>query len=99
MPPPCPDWPRNWSQIGNIRPSIWEVISDQGRGSGRRTLLRAAVTIGLFAVVVLAVDQFVPGAGHRLAEAAPGWLVVALGLELVACSAYVLLFDAVFSRM
>jgi uncharacterized membrane protein YbhN (UPF0104 family) len=57
-----------------------------------------ALTVALFALVVFAVDQLVPGAGHRLERASPGWLAVALGLELVACAGYVLLFQAVFSR-
>jgi uncharacterized membrane protein YbhN (UPF0104 family) len=56
------------------------------------------LTIALFAVVVFAVDQLVPGAGHRLARASPSWLAAALGLELLACAGYVLLFQTVFSR-
>jgi uncharacterized protein (TIRG00374 family) len=52
----------------------------------------------LFAAVVFAVDQFVPGAGHRLAQARPAWLAASAGLELLALAAYVLLFHAVFAR-
>ncbi len=47
---------------------------------------------------MFAVEQFVPGAGHRLAQARPVWLAVSLGLELLALGSYVLLFHAVFSR-
>src|SRR5437763_1384280 len=72
--------------------------SDQNGRSGRRTLVRVALTVALFGVVVFAVDQLVPGARHRLARASPGWLGVAAGLELLACAGYVLLFQAVFSR-
>jgi uncharacterized membrane protein YbhN (UPF0104 family) len=71
---------------------------DQNGHSRRQTLVRVALTVGLFGVVVFAVDQLVPGAGHRLARASPGWLVVAAGLELLACAGYVLLFQTVFSR-
>ena len=60
--------------------------------------MRVGLTVALFAVVVFAVDELVPGAGHRLARARPGWLAAALGLELVACGGYVLLFQTVFSR-
>jgi uncharacterized membrane protein YbhN (UPF0104 family) len=74
------------------------MASDQNGHPGRRTAVRAILTIVLFAAVVFAVDQLVPGAGHRLAKASPGWLVAALGLELLACSSYVLLFQTVFSR-
>jgi uncharacterized membrane protein YbhN (UPF0104 family) len=66
--------------------------------SVRRTLVRGAATVALFAIVLFAVDQFVPGAGHRLAHANLGWLAVALSFELIACAAYALLFQAVFSR-
>jgi uncharacterized membrane protein YbhN (UPF0104 family) len=72
--------------------------SDQNVRSWRRTAVRLVLTVALFGVVVFAIDQLVPGAGHRLSKASPGWLVVALGLELLACSAYVLLFQTVFSR-
>lgn len=60
--------------------------------------MQVVLTLALFALVVFAVDQLVPGAGHRLAHASASWLVLALGLELLACAAYVLLFQAVFSR-
>jgi uncharacterized membrane protein YbhN (UPF0104 family) len=66
--------------------------------SVRRTLVQVALTIALLAVVLFAVDQLVPGAGHRLADAEPAWLAGIVGLELLACSAYVVLFQAVFSR-
>jgi uncharacterized membrane protein YbhN (UPF0104 family) len=74
------------------------VISDQHLRAGRRALVRVALTVALFGVVVFAVDQLVPGAAHRLAHASLAWLAVALALELAACLGYVLLFQAVFSR-
>lgn len=64
----------------------------------RRTLLRLALGVGLLGVVVVAVDQLVPGAGRRLGDADPGWLAVALVLEVLACLSYGVLFEAVFSR-
>jgi putative heme transporter len=79
--------------------SIYGVISDRTPCSGRGTLARVLITVALFGVVAFAVDQFVPGAGHRLAHAGAGWLAAALGLELLACAAYALLFQAVFSRV
>jgi uncharacterized protein (TIRG00374 family) len=60
--------------------------------------LRIAIALALFAAVVFTVDQFVPGAGRRLAHARPAWLIAALGLELLALAAYAVLFDAVFAR-
>jgi uncharacterized membrane protein YbhN (UPF0104 family) len=69
-----------------------------GLRSKRRALVRAALAIGLFAAVVVAVDQLVPGAGHRISHADPWWLLAAVMLELVACMSYVVLFEVVFSR-
>jgi uncharacterized membrane protein YbhN (UPF0104 family) len=66
--------------------------------SVRRALSRSALTVGLFAIVLFAVDRFVPGARHRLAHASLGWLVVAFVFELIACAAYVVLFQVVMSR-
>ena len=74
------------------------MASDRDGRSWRLTLVRVTLTVALFAVVVFAVDQLVPGSRHRLARASPGWLAVALGLELLACGGYVLLFQTVFSR-
>jgi uncharacterized membrane protein YbhN (UPF0104 family) len=60
--------------------------------------VRAAIMVALFAAVVFAVDRFVPGAASRIEHASPGWLLLALCLELFACMSYVALFQAVFSR-
>lgn len=64
----------------------------------RRTLVRAALAVGLFVVLVVALDQLVPGAGQRLSHADPWLLVASLSLEILACSSYAVLFQAVFSR-
>jgi uncharacterized membrane protein YbhN (UPF0104 family) len=52
----------------------------------------------LSGAVVLAVEQFVPGAGHRLSQASSQWLAGALALDLAGCASYVLLFHTVFDR-
>jgi uncharacterized protein (TIRG00374 family) len=56
------------------------------------------IAVVLFAAVVLLLGQLVPGAGKRLADADPAWLVLAVGLELLACGGYAALFHAVFAR-
>jgi uncharacterized membrane protein YbhN (UPF0104 family) len=63
-----------------------------------RGSLRVLLALALFAAVVFAVEQFVPGAGHRLARASAGWLAASVGLEILALASYVLLFHAVFAR-
>lgn len=69
-------------------------------GSVRLTagVLRAGLALALFAGVAFAVEQFVPGAGDRIAHARPGWLAAAVGVELLALGSYGLLFHAVFDR-
>ena len=66
--------------------------------SARSLALRAVLVAALFAGVVLLLGGLVPGAGRRLSEAEPAWLVLAVGLELVACAGYSVLVHAVFAR-
>ena len=76
-----------------------EVGGGSGKGLRRLTRpLQVAFALALFAAVVFVVDQFVPGAGHRLAQARPAWLTASLGLELIALGSYAVLFHAVFAR-
>jgi len=64
----------------------------------RRLRRRALQVIALLAVVGL-IAWLAPGLGEvrdRLTEAQPGWLAIAIGLELLSCLAYVLMFKPVF---
>lgn len=56
------------------------------------------LVVALFAAVVLLLGGLVPGAWERLSNAEPGWLALAVGLELCACAGYTALFHAVFAR-
>ena len=65
---------------------------------GRRLRRRALQVAALLGVIAL-VAWFAPGLGEvrdRLSEARPGWLAVAVGLELLSCLSYVLMFKPVF---
>ena len=67
---------------------------------GRRLALRIALAAGLLAAATFAVSAL-PGLGDvraRLADAAPGWLVVAMALEIASCLACVVAFRGVFCR-
>jgi uncharacterized membrane protein YbhN (UPF0104 family) len=66
--------------------------------TARSLALRALIVAALFAAVVVLLGALVPGARHRLAEADPAWLALAVLLEVSACVAYALLFHAVFAR-
>ena len=65
---------------------------------GRRLRRRALQVAAVFAVVGL-VAWLAPGLGdvrERLSDAQPIWLVIAVGLELLSCLSYVLMFKPVF---
>lgn len=66
----------------------------------RRLARRALQVVGLLAVLVL-VLLLAPGldaVSHELANASPGWIAVAVGLELLSCLSYVALFRPVFCQ-
>jgi uncharacterized membrane protein YbhN (UPF0104 family) len=66
----------------------------------RRLALRVALAAAVVGAAALAVSSL-PGLGDvraRLAEASPGWLVLALALEIASCLACVVVFRGVFCR-
>jgi uncharacterized membrane protein YbhN (UPF0104 family) len=52
----------------------------------------------LLGAVALVIAGLVPGSGTRLQHASAGWIAFAVVLELIACTAYALLFHGVFSH-
>ena len=69
-----------------------------GELDGARLRRRVLVVVGLLAIVGL-VAWLAPGLGavrDRLGEARPGWLVLAVALELLSCLSYVLMFRPIF---
>jgi uncharacterized membrane protein YbhN (UPF0104 family) len=66
----------------------------------RRLARQLGQVVGLLAILVL-VALLAPGLGevrHRLADAAAGWLVLAVLLEALSCGSYVLMFRPVFCQ-
>lgn len=62
-------------------------------------LRRRAIQVAVLLVVVGLIAWFAPGLGEvreRLEGAKPGWLVLAVGLELLSCLSYVLMFKPIF---
>jgi uncharacterized protein (TIRG00374 family) len=77
------------------------VTRDHETGGARRGAtgaLRVLFALALFGAVLFAVEQFVPGARHRLAQANVAWLAASVGMEAVALASYAVLFHAVFAR-
>jgi uncharacterized membrane protein YbhN (UPF0104 family) len=72
-------------------------------GLDDRTLRRRLIRLVAVLVLVGLVAAFAPGLGElrdRLRDAKPGWLALAVVLELLSCLSYVLMFRPVFcSRM
>jgi uncharacterized membrane protein YbhN (UPF0104 family) len=65
------------------------------------SLRRGLISLAIFAVVVVGLLVAVPGlhgVGSGVAHMRAGWLVVAIGCELVSCLGYVLAFLQVFVR-
>ncbi len=69
-----------------------------GELEGRRLRRRVLVVVGLLGVVGL-IALLAPGLGEvrdLLGEARPGWLALAVVLELLSCLSYVLMFRPIF---
>ncbi len=78
-------------------PSAAAAISAQSRAL-RNSLLSLAIFFALVVALLLAV----PGlrdAAHRIVHAKPGLVVGGIGLELLSCAGYVLLFSLVFGMI
>jgi uncharacterized membrane protein YbhN (UPF0104 family) len=62
-------------------------------------LRRRAIQVAVLLAVVGLIAWFAPGLGEvrdRLAAADPGWLALAVALELLSCLSYVLMFKPIF---
>jgi uncharacterized membrane protein YbhN (UPF0104 family) len=73
------------------------AISTQSRAL-RNSLISLAIFFALVAGLLLAVPSL-RDAAHRIAHATPGLVVGAIGLELLSCAGYVLLFSLVFGMI
>ena len=66
-----------------------------------RVLVRRALQVGALILVLVLIALLAPGLGevrHHLGEAKLGWIAVAVGLELLSCLSYVLMFRPIFCR-
>jgi uncharacterized protein (TIRG00374 family) len=66
-----------------------------------RRLVRRLLQVVALLVVIVLVALLAPGLGEvrdRLADASPGWLVVAVAFEALSCASYVFMFRPIFCR-
>jgi uncharacterized protein (TIRG00374 family) len=67
-----------------------------------RRLRNNLITLAVFFLLVIALLLAVPGlrsVAERITDAQPGWVALAIGLELLSCAGYVVLFGLVFARL
>ncbi|HLH14201.1 MAG TPA: hypothetical protein VKV16_05380, partial [Solirubrobacteraceae bacterium] len=70
--------------------------------SQSRRLRNSIVSLAIFFAIVVGLLLGVPSldsATDRIERASAGWVAAALGLELLSCLGYVVLFELVFGRL
>src|SRR3954468_2520273 len=67
------------------------------RVTPRSMVLRGLLVLVLFTALGFLAVQLVPDAGERLSKASPGWIAVAVALELVAIAGFAWCFAVTFS--
>jgi uncharacterized membrane protein YbhN (UPF0104 family) len=70
--------------------------------SQSRTLRNSLISLAVFFAIVVLLLLAVPGlqtAADRISDANPGWVLGGIGLELLSCASFMVLFDLVFGRI
>jgi uncharacterized membrane protein YbhN (UPF0104 family) len=79
--------------------------ADEQRGEAAaqtRSLRNSVIGLAVFFVLVAALLLGVPGlrsAADRISDANAGWVAGGIGLEILSCAGYVVLFDLVFGKL
>lgn len=101
---PLPDPPRRSAHQRRLRIGIAprhrdvSAMSAQPRRRARSLAAKMGLLAALLGAVVFVVAGLTPGSGGRLQNAAAGWIALGVLAELIACTAYALLFHGVFSH-
>lgn len=67
-----------------------------------RSLRNSLITLAVFFALVAALLLAVPGlrsVADRISDASVGWVAAAIGLELLSCAGYVILFELLFGKL
>ncbi|WP_249010328.1 lysylphosphatidylglycerol synthase transmembrane domain-containing protein [Conexibacter sp. DBS9H8] len=74
-------------------------VAEEARAT--RNLLHGLISLGVLVALVVGLLLAVPGlhrVGHDVAKIDGGWIVIAVGLELLSCVGYIVAFLQVFDR-
>jgi uncharacterized protein (TIRG00374 family) len=67
-----------------------------------RRLRNNLIALGVFFVLIIALLLAVPGlrsVAERITDANPGWMALAIVMEILSCAGYVVLFELVFGKL
>ncbi len=79
-----------------------EETTAQGLAAQSRRLRNSIISLAVFFAIVAGLLLAVPGlrsAGEKITDAQSGWVAVGMGLEVLSCISYVVLFGLVFGRL
>ncbi len=74
----------------------------RGLAAQSRRLRNSIISLAVFFAIVAGLLLAVPGlraAGEKITDAQWGWVAVGIGLEVLSCISYVVLFGLVFGRL
>src|SRR5205085_7243828 len=75
---------------------------DRALAAQTRRVRNSVISLAVFCALVVALLLGVPGlrsAGESVSDASLGWVAVGIGLELLSCLGYVILFALVFDTL
>ena len=79
-----------------------EEETARGLAAQSRRLRNSIISLAVFFAIVAGLLLAVPGlrsAGEKITDAQWGWVAVGVGLEVLSCISYVVLFGLVFGRL
>jgi uncharacterized membrane protein YbhN (UPF0104 family) len=93
---------RNPSNEAPPEPAPDYANAERSLAASSRTLRNSVISLAVFCVLVVGLLLSVPGlraAGEQISDASMEWVLVGVGLEVLSCLGYVVLFELVFGRL
>src|ERR1700685_4323935 len=103
-----------YENADGVEPLIDEIPDDPDRGeplidetpeelaAHSRTLRNSVISLAVFFALIVALLLSVPGlhsVAEQISDANTGWVAAGVGLELLSCAGYVVLFGLVFGML